>query len=395
MTGVNDNSADFYYEVGRSMYFREGGRGRHHQRGWQYLNRAMREGHVEAMYLIGYTAYVNPFSEQIIITDPEGNAIRLTKADGWDLIREAAERGSLQAKNYMDRKFDKDFSARESGTPVPGGSKNPSAHEKSMNDYVGPLKDFDGKRISIRREGTLTPVDAVLRYEDGVNILEFSLNLKFYYYDEIEEREEFEAAVRDGIKAWEGTYTVFGGQKVEIRIRITDEDRLFDNVTFMPCTESLEEMIGDAVKMLEHAETDFLKKSRHLLEHSAGAAYGGLKWSVHSRKRVIIRSMSGLFSNHDYVMNITRHEFGHVLGIGDLYRDPGQKFTGIRPGRYYDLDPFYVADGKYDLVMCDVNGRISGNDIEMVILAFSENRMQLYQPGTRGGVISKALGRGN
>ena len=45
--------------------------------------------------------------------------------------------------------------------------------------------------------------------------------------------------------------------------------------------------------------------------------------------------------------------------------------------------------------MCDHHGPISNNDIEMVVLAFRENRMQNYQPGKFRKEISDALGRGN
>ena len=44
--------------------------------------------------------------------------------------------------------------------------------------------------------------------------------------------------------------------------------------------------------------------------------------------------------------------------------------------------------------MCDHYGPVSNNDIEMVILAFCENQMQLYQQERRKKV-SKALGKGN
>lgn len=45
--------------------------------------------------------------------------------------------------------------------------------------------------------------------------------------------------------------------------------------------------------------------------------------------------------------------------------------------------------------MCDHHGPISNNDVEMVILAFRENKMQLYQPGKLKGKLSSALGKGN
>ena len=50
---------------------------------------------------------------------------------------------------------------------------------------------------------------------------------------------------------------------------------------------------------------------------------------------------------------------------------------------------------EYYLVMSNAFGPISNNDVEMVILAFSENRMQSYQPDKVNKYASKALGRGN
>ena len=52
-------------------------------------------------------------------------------------------------------------------------------------------------------------------------------------------------------------------------------------------------------------------------------------------------------------------------------------------------------DKFYNLVMCDHHGPISNNDVEMVVLAFKENKMQFYQPSRLKGKISKALGKGN
>ena len=45
--------------------------------------------------------------------------------------------------------------------------------------------------------------------------------------------------------------------------------------------------------------------------------------------------------------------------------------------------------------MCDHHGPISNNDIEMVILAFRENKMQLFQKQKSKDKESEALGKGN
>lgn len=45
--------------------------------------------------------------------------------------------------------------------------------------------------------------------------------------------------------------------------------------------------------------------------------------------------------------------------------------------------------------MCNGRGMISNNDIEMVVLALSENEMQYYVEDAQGNKPSKALGKGN
>lgn len=69
--------------------------------------------------------------------------------------------------------------------------------------------------------------------------------------------------------------------------------------------------------------------------------------------------------------------------------------AGVDKGTYYELDGYYMIDKFYNLVMCDHHGPISNNDVEMVLLAFRENKAQLYQPSKFKGKISNALGKGN
>jgi len=94
-------------------------------------------------------------------------------------------------------------------------------------------------------------------------------------------------------------------------------------------------------------------------------------------------------------MHVAKHEFGHALGLGDLYQSIPDTLVGVEKGTYAELDSYAVTDKFYNLVMCDHHGPVSNNDIEMVILAFKENRMQLFQPMKLKGKISTALGRGN
>lgn len=255
------------------------------------------------------------------------------------------------------------------------------------------LIGFDNKPIRIKREGILTPVDAVLENKDGENIFHLRLNL-FFLDDDLENCREFEQAVIAGIKKWEGDYTVFNGQPLKVIVDVSVEDRLFDNVVVTPLTEDLEEKITaltDAIPASKNkkAATDLLSEKRSFAVPGLG------KWSVHSRKLICIQCKDGRFDNYAEIADVSKHEFGHVLGLGDLYKEEG-KFSGVEKGSYPELDKYYAGDRFYNLVMCDHHGPVSDNDIEMVILAFSENKMQLYQPQENAkGKISEALGKGN
>nr|MCR5510973.1 hypothetical protein [Lachnospiraceae bacterium] len=86
----------------------------------------------------------------------------------------------------------------------------------------------------------------------------------------------------------------------------------------------------------------------------------------------------------------------HILGLGDLYEEEDDGLEGVEKGTFPELDMYHRKDKEYDLVMCDHHGTVSNNDIEMVILAFRENKIQLYQKDKRiKAQISDALGKGN
>ena len=255
------------------------------------------------------------------------------------------------------------------------------------------LVDFYGKPIKINRQGVFTPVDAVLTNEDGLNVLTLSANIMFLYGEEITNPEKFEQSVYDGILAWQGEYEVFGGQKLKVRIRLTNDDNVFDNLLIMPITtefgatiQSASNVIGTKKSKLQVSDVMMNKRS---------FATSGLKWTVNSRKLICLQSRDVKFDDYEELMHVTKHEFGHVLGLGDLYESAVDSLGGVKKGTYAELDSYIINNKFYNLVMCDHHGPISNNDVEMVILAFRENKMQLYQPGKLKGKLSSALGKGN
>ena len=269
-----------------------------------------------------------------------------------------------------------------------------SSVDNTNNGYKGELVDFDGKKIKIDRTGLLTPIDAELKYENGENMLILSANIHFAYVDEMRERKKFEEAVVSGIKEWEGEYRVFGNQKLKVILNLTFDNRRFDNVYIVPVDYTLREGMEMSAKLAPGGDRKASVQS--IVDYRRSFAVTGLsKWSAHSRKIIYLFAENFNDRDFDRIKHTTKHEFGHALGLGDLYEEKTDKLAGVEKGTYAELDGYYITDKIYNLVMCDHNGPISNNDIEMVVLAFRDNEGQHYQKKGKRGKISKALGKGN
>ena len=304
----------------------------------------------------------------------EADAIEET---AWKWIYKAALAGSMEAKHFLDRVCEDRY--RE-------------AFPAAERERSGPLTDFDGKVFKIRREGIRHPVDAILTYENGENILTLTADLNFMTNDAFSSEKEaraFEEAVMDGIRKWEGLYEVFGNQKVRIRIRLSSGENIFDCVNIIALSREQEE---DALKLAEKSPWG---DPRQITGSAALTAYGFRKWSTTSRKIIYFRNPDGLLKKTEYIKDIAKHEFGHVLGLGDLYVSEIFGLQGADSSEIPELQSYEILPKTYNLVMSNATGPISNNDIEMIILAFAENRMQSYQPDKINRFMSKALGKGN
>ena len=296
------------------------------------------------------------------------------------LFRRSANCGCIQARARLNSYCEKRYHQQMEQNP-------------SQPSHTGALVDFEGRPIRIDRQGVFTPVDAVLEYEDGRNVLTLSTNVVFVYDDALLYTEKFEQAVLDGLMAWQGDYEVFGGQKLSFRVNVTFDNKLFDNLVVVPINDRFAEVFRSTGKLIGTKKTR--EEWSQIFDHKRSFATSGLKWTVNSRKVIYLFSESGRFDEHEEIMHVTKHEFGHTLGLGDLYASPADALAGVEKGTYTELDGYAIDDRLYNLVMCDHYGPISNNDIEMVLLAFMENRAQLFQTGKIKGKISSALGKGN
>lgn len=370
MSAKRMSDAEVLLELGKEYFFNSDGDRDKRNLGLRFLKEAYYRRDLEASYLIAYLLLhrvlgaCNGDSEEVALS----------------LLHRLSKSGHIRAKilldNYCRFRYRKQF----------GDASLPRVTHCGLTDY-------SGKLIKIKRNGLFTPVKAVLERRDDRNVLTISLNVMFIFTDELCNTDRFKRAVIDGIRRWKGDYTVFGGQQLHVDVCVTTEDRLLGSLFVVPVSNALE----TATRTM--ANTVATKKRKAFLDSiftgKRSFVVSGLMWSVASPKMIYMMSRNGRFDNYHELLHTAKHEFGHSLGLGDLYCSEVDQLPGVPKGTYPELDCYAISDKLYNLVMCDSDGPISNNDMEMVLLAFRDNKIQLYQTRKRREKVSAALGRGN
>lgn len=368
------NGSDYKYtpeqkrEIGKSFFFNSNSDFETKKKGLELIIEASKQRDAEAIYLVARLIL-----DKVLKADTDDQ-----EEHALSLMCSSANSGCIQARAFLNAYCENRYQEQ---------------NKFIVKEDSTALVDFDGQPIKVNRKGLFTPVDALLEYKEGKNILTLSTSIMFVYGEEVSDPECFEQAVCRGILAWQGEYEVFGGQKLSVRVNLTQGSNAFDTLVVLPITEG----VSSAIQSMGSLIAGRKNKSQlsDIMKNKRSFAFNGPKWTVNSRKIIFIQSENGRFDDYEEIMHVTKHEFGHALGLGDLYANIKDSLVGVEKGTYFELDSYAINNKYYNLVMCDHHGPVSNNDIEMVILAYRENKMQLYQPSRLKGKISSALGKGN
>lgn len=322
----NSKSAEELFQEACSLYFTPGASAPERRKGLDLFRRAANQHHAEAMFLFGRS----------ILTDKKLGLMitEQTIRTAWASIYNAAVFGSLSAKHFLDQvcreRYEEAFPPQESAMEA------------------GPLKDSDGKVIRIKRTGLLTPVDAVLDYQNGENVLTLSADLVFETLEKLEDADSEDAfckTVIEGFREWEGSYEVFGGQKVRIRTEFSVNQNSFDRVRIIAGDQELDRMIMDAFQKAPWTDQTAYENS------AAVTSIGFRKWTARSRKFILFRHAGKLIQDPERLKHYAKHEFGHVLGLGDLYQSAAHGLKGTESEGFAELETYEIIPQKYNLVM--------------------------------------------
>lgn len=255
------------------------------------------------------------------------------------------------------------------------------------------IKDFDGRPIEIDKKGMFYPVSMELCEKEGKNYLHICI--RSYFATAMEEDSidivEWKKYVFKGFSEWAGEYTVFGGQQLTVTVTTIEADKpSIDTIPILCFSESkAKEFIGQYIASGQRAEIEKAVLAKR--SFSTTTLQGVVSWKAILPRYIVL--MPSAFDSAYTLQRTAKHEFGHILGIGDSYKDADIGYQGV--GMYHDILPYYQGNNSFDMVM-DNCGPVRNNDIEMIILAFFTNQFQDFQKYKRATAhISNALGRGD
>lgn len=319
-----------------------------------FIKWAAEKEDAEAMYLLGK-----------LLEDGFVPFVNGAKPSGRKYLYEASLEGYEEAKACLDRICRKQYYE-----DITKDKEIPEPH---------PLTDSDGWMFAIKERKNRSGVTSKLVYDRGINILYIKVRVNMVIDQSCaEDMEMLKMSVENGFKSWAGLFQVFGNQLIEVKVNVEFTEDTIGAVAirqmlpvdkrlrFLPLVTPTTEAIARARGEGKYSVTLFDRK----------------KWSRSCKKTVYLDNSMGVLDCKK-VQKAIMHEAGHIFGLGDL--------ENVAWKTYQELDPYWIYDDKYNLVMSRNGGLVSNNDIEMMLLAFDKNMVQDYH----GENTSKALGRGN
>ena len=102
---------------------------------------------------------------------------------------------------------------------------------------------------------------------------------------------------------------------------------------------------------------------------------------------IIIASEDNKFYDYNEIKNVAKHEFGHALGLGDLYASEPDGLDGVDQGTYYELDGYYISNKNYAVFFC--NAFCFGHSFEFFFITMKMIKRSKEQSDIKGLVVKK------
>lgn len=247
---------------------------------------------------------------------------------------------------------------------------------------TGDICDYSGKPIAFNRKNI--PVCAELVREDERSVLKISLNVVQRNLGDMRLKKP-DRVVIQGIKQWRGDYRVFGGYPVRVEISVTTELRRKNSLIVNVLDDETTDSVGSVLKKLGKRG----ERSAEILgSRRQSAAVIGRSWRPEGVKYINLYEKDLL--SVPKCKFLMRHEFGHVLGLDDMYAEAGDGRPGVNEV-YPDIEMYRIRGNTFNMIMCSVDAPVTFKDIEMVLLAYRDGQLQRFQRKDGKGEISSAL----
>lgn len=286
------------------------------------------------------------------------------------------------------------------------GIDNLPFFEKKLLKYRR-LEDFHNKVISLSFKGDQYPVEVELKWMLGKNILIIHPKVKFSFVNgDLEkkiQKDYFDIRKKETLKAfeeWSGKYErVFKTQEgaQSVIVECNPEEATEGKALEVNIIVDIERIIHAAGTTETLSKKDWSPKE---------ASFMNLYLDDY------ITTITKTDKNHRYYMkSVSKHEFGHVLGLMDAYWLSSPKDRDVSQPKDYESYPDIKEEIEAGIlsqaeitiagetmpftrmVMNDMYGNISNNDIEMLILAWQKGQSQYYFPIGSDTETSEAMGK--